>query len=475
MEKKALLSIDAGATGPEDPAQRIVDGGTIEFILEEVPVPDARKVASILDKALDLRGLALEDAAALLSVRDTDALAMLFRAADVVKQKVFGNRVVLFAPLYLSSYCTNGCLYCGFRSTNRDVQRKALLPDEVAKEAGTLEEMGFKRVLLVLGEDPRWGVDYIIDSVRAIYRNTGIRIVHLNAPPMDVCDLERLAECGIGVYQVFQETYHRPTYRRMHPWGGKKDFYYRLSVMDRALEAGFEDAGIGALLGLYDPRFDVLATIAHSKHLYERYGTHAHTISIPRLRPALGTELNGVPYPVTDEDVKKIVAVYRLAVPTAGVVISTRESPELRETLLHCGASQISAASRTSPGGYSNNRDGAALEQFSTYDHRGLREVMASIIRAGHLPSLCTSCYRSGRTGQSFTQRTSAGEIKKFCQANALLTLGEYVEDHPENGDARLFLKAMQEGLEDIKDPYMKAKVLQMLEEIKKGKRDLRF
>ncbi len=467
-----MLTKGAKKEAAQDRPQGIIDASLVESLLKDTPSPDSRRVDSILEKALELKGLELEEAAALLAVEDVRGLEKILRAAHEVKLKVFGKRVVLFAPLYLSNYCTNGCLYCGFRSSNRDVSRKALSPQEVVKEAQALEKMGFRRVLLVLGEDPRWGVDYITECVKAVYSNTGIRIVHLNAPPMGVSELKRLSQSGIGVFQVFQETYHRPTYERMHPWGGKSDFYYRLSVMDRAIEAGFRDVGIGALLGLYDPRFDVLATIAHSKHLYDRYGTHAHTISIPRLRPALGSKLEGVPYNITDEQMKKIVALYRLSVPTAGVVVSTREPVGLRETLLRTGASQISAASRTSPGGYSTKDNTPALEQFSTSDHRGLEEVMASIARAGHLPSLCTSCYRSGRTGPVFTERTSKGDMKGFCQANALLTLKEYVEEHGRNG---VFLEAIEKGLGEIKDPDMREKVLKMLEEISGGKRDLRF
>jgi 2-iminoacetate synthase len=451
----------------------IVDTDKIEALLKKAVATDD-KVAGILQRAGEGRGLTLEDAATLLSIEDASQREALCRKAGEVKEKLFGRRVVLFAPLYLSNYCTNGCLYCGFRSTSRSVARKALTPEEVVAEARTLEGMGFKRVLLVTGEDPRWDLGYIIECVHAVYGQTGMRIVHVNAPPMDVEQLKRLKEAGAGVFQVFQETYHRPTYRRVHPTGKKKDYDFRLEVMDRAMEAGFGDVGIGSLLGLYDFRFDALATLAHSMHLYERFGAHAHTISIPRLRPAEDFALQDVPYPVTDEDFKKIVAVYRLTVPTAGVVVSTRESAALRNSLIHSGATQLSAASRTNPGGYSGEAE-KSLEQFSTNDHRPLVKVMKSVVDEGYLPSLCTTCYRVGRTGHEFTEKTGAGEIAKFCQANAILTLKEYLADHSLNGDKETIEKALVKALDGVEDPGLKKALLEKLKAIEEGKRDLYF
>ncbi len=431
-------------------------------------------VSSILDKASLGKGLKLEEAAALLSITDAQVRQALYKKAGDVKERLFGKRVVFFAPLYLSNYCTNGCVYCGFRSANKAVARKALTVQEVVREARALEEMGFKRVLLVTGEDPRWGLDYIISCVRAVYDNTGIRIVHVNAPPVDTGDLRELKACGAGVYQSFQETYHRPTYEKTHPWGRKKDFDYRLDCMDRALEAGFEDVGIGPLLGLYDYRFDCLSTIAHSIHLYEKCGAHAHTISIPRLRPAGDTALKDVPYAVSDEDFKKIAAVFRLSVPTAGLVITTREPAPLRSFLIHIGASQMSAGSRTDPGGYTSGEK-ETLEQFSTTDHRTLAEVMRSVIDEGFLPSLCTTCYRVGRVGTEFTEKTSSGQMEKFCQANAILTLKEFLFDHAKNGSRETVQEAIERALVEVKDPAMKKAIIEKLGELEAGKRDLFF
>lgn len=448
----------------------IIDADRIEALL--AGPADPARASGALERAGDGEAITLEEAAELLKSEDAEVCDALLRTAAGVKQKIFGSRVVLFAPLYLSNYCTNGCLYCGFRRENTDAPRTALTPEEAARGAAVLEGMGFKRVLLVTGEDARYSIDYITACVRAVYENTGMRIVHLNAPPVGVEELRALKDSGVGVYQSFQETYHRPTYARMHPSGRKKDYDYRLAVMDRAFEADFEDVGIGPLFGLYDYRFEVLATIAHSAHLYERFGAHAHTISLPRLRPAV-SGLTDVPSPVSDAELKKITAVFRLAVPSAGLVVSTRESARLRGELLTVGASQISAASRTSPGGYTNS-DEKILEQFSTDDNRSLAEVIASIAAGGFLPSLCTTCYRVGRTGHDFTEKTLAGDMERLCQANAVLTLKEYLTDHPGvvNGAVE---NALASGIEKVTDPALRKALFEKLKEIEEGKRDLFF
>ncbi len=447
---------------------------------------DFREVLQSIESSNPAEGLTLEAAALLLNTRAKDLLGELYKKAAEVKERVFGKRVVLFAPLYLSNYCVNGCLYCGFRNAEDKTPRKALTPAEVVTEARALTDMGFKRVLLVTGEDPRWGVDYIISCVKAVYAETDMRIVHLNAPPVGVAELRALKEAGVGVFQAFQETYHRETYAKMHPFGAKSDFDYRLTVMDRAVSAGFHDLGIGPLLGLYDYKFDCLATIAHSAYLYHKYGAHAHTLSIPRLRHAEGAHLSEVPFEVGDEELKKIVAVFRLSVPTAGVVVSTRESAALRKTLLHIGASQLSAASRTDPGGYTERPDTETIEpevkeektgttQFDTADHRGLGEVMRSIAVEGFIPSLCTTCYRRGRTGAAFTNITGAGKMGKNCSANAALTIKEFIADHRDDTLKAPLEEVIQKCLAEIKDPAMKKDVIKKLHEIDNGKRDIYF
>lgn len=435
------------------------------------PSPDKSRVLSILGRAAKGKGLSLEDSASLLLVEDPSLLAEVFKKAGEVKEKVFGKRVVLFAPLYLSNYCTNGCMYCGFRNANKGVARNALTPQEVVAEATALESMGFKRVLLVTGEDPRFGLDYIVSCVKAVYEKTGMRIVHVNAPPMDIDSFRELKSSGAGVYQAFQETYHRPTYEAMHPTGKKKDYGFRVEVMDRAIQAGFDDVGIGPLLGLYDYRFDSLASIAHSHHLYDEYGTHAHTISIPRLRPA-EAGLKEVPYAVSDRELKKVVAVFRLSVPSAGIVASTRESAAFRAELIQTGATQLSAGSRTNPGGYTK---GESLEQFSTNDHRSLSEVMLSTANEGLLPSLCTTCYRVGRVGHEFTEKTMAGDMGRLCQANAILTLKEYLLDFAVNGSKETIERTIDKALAEVRDEAMKKALLEKIKELESGKRDLFF
>ena len=443
--------------------------------------------ASALEKGAEAKGLTLAESAALLNIQDPELAGALYRTAAKVKERLYGKRIVLFAPLYLSNHCTNSCLYCGFRSANTDVERNALSRTEVVTEALTLESMGFKRVLLVTGEDPRWSLGYIIESVRAIYAETGIRIVHVNGPPMDVESFKELKAEGVGVYQAFQETYHRPTYARMHPAGLKADFDWRLSVMDRALRAGFADVGIGPLLGLYDHKFDTLASIAHSMDLYKKFGTHAHTISVPRLRPAAGSALTDGLSPVTDADLKKIIAVTRLAVPTAGVVVSTREAAGLRTELMHTGVSQLSAASKTGPGGYtktevkkSTKAEKPRLEQFSVNDERPLTSVMASIAAEGLMPSLCTTCYRKGRTGADFHDHTIDGSMGKLCNANAILTLAEFMLEHADNGLKENGLEGLLDGairrsIDSITDPKMRREVEEKLKKLEGGQRDLHF
>ena len=476
---------------------------------ESVKPPSTRELDSILEKADKLQGLLVEDSARLLTISEPEHLHSLFEKAREIKLRVFGNRIVLFAPLYLSNQCVNGCLYCGFRAGNRTLERKTLTEAEVVKEARALERMGFKRVLLVTAEigstkeggtRPGGGstdelVQYISRCVRAIYKETGIRIVHLNAPAMEVPALQELKKTGIGLYQLFQETYHRATYEQVHPFGPKKDYDYRLSAMDRAIDAGFSDVGIGPLLGLHDYHFEVLSTIAHSQHLHSRYGTHAHTVSMPRLRPAPGTRsdantwgaLRAPPSPVTDDEFRKIVAVYRLSLPTTGVVVSTRESAELRDSLIYSGASQLSAASRTAPGGYTDghadngngkkngNGPNKGNDQFSIDDTRSLVEVMASIVKNNAVPSLCTTCYRTGRTGANFGALTENGSMKKFCEANSLLTLKEFMLEHPLNGHTAAFSAALKRALSELPDNTLRREVEKKLKALEDGQRDLYF
>jgi 2-iminoacetate synthase len=462
------MSVKAGSTGSvmEIPA-------AASAALAGAKPPDGRELERILERAGDIGGLCLDDAASLLMVEEPGMLTRLYAEANSVKETVFGPRVVLFAPLYLSNHCSNDCLYCGFRRSNKDAVRRTLDVDEAVGQAGLLASRGFKRLLLVAGEHPgKNGLDYLVEVAHAIYDKTDIRILHVNCAPLDVEGFIRLKAAGYGVYQCFQETYHPDTYAVMHPSGRKREFGFRLSAMDRALDAGFGDVGIGALLGLYDYRFDVLATIAHSQHLEERFGAAAHTISVPRLRPAAGWRLDGAPSPVSDDDFRKIVAVYRLAVPYAGVVVSTREPEAIREAVLDGGASQISAGSSTEPGGYSGRHESAA--QFSVTDTRGLIEMMEVIAARGLLPSLCTSCYRSGRQGAPFRELASSGAIKDFCTPNAILSLKEFILENRGSAIAGMLERVIAKYAGSVEGPLMRD-LAEKLARIEKGEKDVRY
>ncbi len=407
---------------------------------------DPSRIRDILAKSLELQDLDLADASSLIALEDKDLWQEVFDAAGRVKEKVYGSRIVLFAPLYLSNECSNDCLYCGFRTGNREAHRKTLTVDEAVKEANLLSGRGYKRLLLVASEHAKLtGIDYFEKITEAIYKNSDIRILHANSAPMSVEEFKRLKACGIGVYQCFQETYHIPTYRHMHKTGSKADYAYRLNVMDRAIEAGFEDVGMGVLLGLYDWRWEVGALIAHSRRLITKYGFGPHTLSVPRLQPAQGYEAGDQKYKVSDEEFKKIVAIYRLVFPYVGVVVSTREPASLRDELLSIGVSQISAGSKTSPLGYINDDD---TEQFEVGDTRGLDEVIGRIASLGMMPSLCTACYREGRSGLNFKYLAQSRSMEELCYENALLSLKEYVEDSASGEVKEQLEKLLKEELE---------------------------
>jgi 2-iminoacetate synthase len=381
--------------------------------------------------------------------------------------------MVLFAPLYLSNHCVNGCLYCGFRNSGDKTVRRSLTVDEAVSQADYLAGRGFRRLLIVVGEHPvHGGVDYLAEVARAIYSRTEMRILHVNCAPLDTGDFVRLKQAGYGVYQCFQETYHRETYARMHPTGRKKDYDYRLAAMDRALEAGFGDVGIGALLGLYDHRYDALATIAHSRHLEDAFGAAAHTVSVPRLNHAEGSALESPPHVVTDDDFRKVVAVYRLCLPYTGVVVSTREPASLRDRVMLEGASQISAGSSTEPGGYGTDEKSAS--QFDVTDGRGLEEMVRVIAEKGLLPSLCTSCYRAGRQGDNYLHAAKGGAIRDFCTPNAILSLKEFGHTTGDAGLKKLCDDLVAKYTEDVDGPLRKD-LVNKLAEIEAGSADLRY
>jgi 2-iminoacetate synthase len=427
---------------------------------------DRAYIKDILAKSLDLQVLNLPEISALLDVRDEDMWGEVFDTARRVKEKVYGKRIVLFAPLYLSNECVNDCLYCGFRKGNKDAVRKSLSVDEAVEEAALLAGRGYKRLLLVASEHgKKAGIDYFEKIVDAIYRRTDIRILHVNSAPASVEEFRRLKATGVGVYQCFQETYHIPSYRHLHPTGTKADYAWRLEVMDRAIEGGFEDIGMGVLLGLYDWRWDVAALLSHCRRLISKYGFGPHTLSVPRLQPAKGAVADVERYRVSDDDLKKIVAIFRLSLPYVGIVISTREPAGLRDELFSTGASQISAGSKTSPFGYIQDGD---TEQFEVSDKRSLDEVIRKICSLGLIPSLCTACYREGRSGGTFRDLAQKESIKEFCHENALLSLKEYMEDCATEEAKKHLEKVLNEELSKSRNGLSEKMKL-----IEQGKRDV--
>lgn len=438
---------------------------------------DPLHVRDVLAKAMELRGLNESDVSALARVEDPDLREELFAAARRVKNEIYGQRLVLFAPLYVSNLCANECAYCAFRAGNPEVKRRALTQEEVARETRILVDQGHKRVLLVAGEAyPREGLSYIFECIETIYgiRNEfgEIRRINVNIAPLATDEFRALKAMRIGTYQLFQETYHRETYGKVHLAGRKRDFDWRISALDRAMEAGIDDVGVGVLFGLYDWRFEVLALMQHVAHLEQRFGVGCHTISVPRIEPALGAGLSEYPpVPVSDPDFKKLAAILRLTVPYTGIIMSTRETPEMRRETLALGVSQISAGSRTNPGGYREDEQ-ADMSQFSLGDHRSLDEVIRDVASMGYIPSFCTGCYRMGRTGHDFMDLAKPGLIKNFCEVNALSTFVEFLEHYasPETRDTGERLVA---GLLSEMNAGRRDRCERLIARVRAGERDV--
>lgn len=453
-----------------------VDEDAIQRVLGLARGTDPGRVREVLAKGRQMKGLDPDDVAHLMEVQDPELLDDLFRSAKSVKEEIYGNRIVLFAPLYISNLCSNECTYCAFRASNRDLPRRALTQGEIAGETRALIRTGQKRTLLVAGEGyPGGGLDYVLEAIRTIYDTREgrgeIRRLNVNIAPLTIEGFRRLKESQIGTYQLFQETYDRRTYEQVHPRGLKANFAYRLEAMDRAMEAGIDDVGIGVLFGLADWRFEVLALMQHSARLEKRFGCGPHTISIPRIEPAVGSELSErPPCPVTDPDFKKLIAILRLAVPYTGMILSTRESPGVRRDCLELGISQISAGSRTDPGGY--GREDTQAAQFSLGDHRSLDEVVRDLAHHGFIPSFCTACYRLGRVGADFMDLAKPGEIKAHCQPNAIATFLEYLEDYAGDETRSSGMDMIEKSLASL-PPSIRKRSQGMLERILLGERDV--
>ncbi len=407
--------------------------GGVEGLLA-LPAPSTAQVQAALDRALAREPLDLADTAALLRCSDPEQVAAIALAAQRLKREVYGNRIVLFAPLYLGNHCQNDCSYCAFRRSNLDLPRHTLSEAELEAEVRALEAQGHKRLILVFGEHRRYDAEFIARAVERVYATRQgcdeIRRVNINAAPLSQEGFARVKDAGIGTYQIFQETYHRPTYERVHPGGTRKgDYRFRLDAPGRAIAAGCDDVGIGALFGLYDWRFETLALVAHAQQLERVHGVGPHTISFPRLRPADGVTVDPR-WAVSDDQLRHLVAVLRLAVPYAGLILTAREPAEVRRDILALGVSQIDGGSCIDIGG---NAGGEGARQFDLGDDRTLGEVMSELIHDGYLPSFCTACYRLGRTGEHFMEFAVPGFIKRYCTPNALCTLAEYLEDYADD------------------------------------------
>ncbi len=458
-----------------------IPAARIEELLRRAPAA-AAEVDAIVAKSLAKQRLSLEDMAALLSVREAEPLERIFAAARSLKKTVYGNRIVLFAPLYVGNKCVNSCRYCGFRVENTSGSiRRTLSEDELRAELKALEAKGHKRLILVFGEHTAYDAAFMARCVKICYETKvgfgEIRRVNINAAPLDVAGYRALKAAGIGTYQIFQETYHRPTYAAMHPHGPKSDFLWRLYGLDRAQEGGCDDVGIGALFGLYDWRFEALALLAHAIHLEERFNVGPHTISFPRLKVASNVDIDRS-HEVSDAEFKRLIAILRLSVPYTGMILTAREPAALRRELLEFGCSQIDAGTRIELGGYSEaDKEGQDLrrEQFKIGDSRPLAEVVEELIDMGEIPSYCTACYRKGRTGEHFMEFAIPGFIKRFCTPNALLTLKEYLVDYATPATRTKGERLIQDELAKLPENEAKQQLAERLASIEHGTRDLFF
>jgi 2-iminoacetate synthase len=447
--------------------------------LENTKNPTAERVREIIAKSLAKQRLDPAEMAVLLNTEEPELLDEIFEGARELKRRVYGNRIVLFAPLYIGNECINNCQYCGFRCTNSEVSRKTLTMNELDQEIEALVNRGHKRLILVYGEHPQYDAQFIHDTVVEVYKqkhgNGEIRRVNINAAPLDVEGFKLVKSAGIGTYQIFQETYHQETYKKVHPSGPKSDYLWRLYGLDRAQEAGIDDVGLGALMGLFDWKFEAMGLLYHTIHMEEKYKVGPHTLSFPRIEPAIGTDTQQFPG-VSDADFKKLVAILRLTVPYTGLILTCRESVELRNDIIQFGVSQIDAGSDIGVGAYSTQgSESYQKSQFVLNDGRSLDQVIRELCEADFIPSFCTGCYRLGRTGEHFMEFAIPGFVKRFCTPNAVLTFLEYMEDYSSPETRKAGMKQIERELERMPEGDQKTQLLDRINQIKEGQRDLYF
>ena len=449
----------------------------------KLPQASPERVRAIIQKSLDKNRLNLEEVAALVNTTDPALVAEILEGARELKKRVYGNRIVLFAPLYIGNKCTNNCRYCGFRTSNKEAERVTLNDAQIVEAVEALEETGQKRLILVYGEHPLYTPEYIANNVKLVYGikkdNGEIRRVNINAAPMEIEGFRTVKEAGIGTYQVFQETYNQDAYAAYHLGGKKRDFDYRLTSLDRAQEAGLDDVGIGALFGLYDWRYEVMGLVRHTNHLEACYNVGPHTISFPRIQAASELDVDAK-YLVSDADFVKLVAILRLAVPYTGMILTARESEQIRRDVMQFGVSQIDGGTKLEIGAYADkevpdeNQD-LKKEQFKINDNRSLAEIIEELVENEYIPSFCTACYRLGRTGEHFMEFSVPGFIKRYCTPNALLTLSEYLVDYAKPEVAKKGWALIERELQLLDGHQDVEEVRSRIEKIKNGKRDLYF
>ncbi|MBQ2288226.1 MAG: [Lachnospiraceae bacterium] len=442
---------------------------------------DRELIEAILKKAEDMQGISHREAAVLLECELPDVTEHIYDLAKRIKDRFYGNRIVMFAPLYLSNYCVNGCVYCPYHYKNKHIARKKLTQEEIRKEVIALQDMGHKRLALEAGEDPvNNPIEYILECIDTIYnikhKNGAIRRVNVNIAATTVENYRKLKDAGIGTYILFQETYHKKTYEELHPTGPKSNYAYHTEAMDRAMEGGIDDVGLGVLFGLNMYRYDFVGLLMHAEHLEAAQGVGPHTISVPRICPADDIDVNEFSNAIPDEIFEKIVALIRIAVPYTGMIISTRESQRVREKVLQLGVSQISGGSRTSVGGYAEPEpEEENSAQFDISDHRSLDEIVNWLTEMGFIPSFCTACYREGRTGDRFMSLLKSGQISNCCQPNALMTLKEYIMDYASEETKKNAEALIEKEIENVTNPKVRDIAKERLKMIEEGKRDFRF